>query len=153
MKNQFEGIEPMVLNSMIKVPYSWWAGETASAFMKSLQDEGAILGRKCADCGKVYVPPRKVCPACFKEMEWMKVADTGTLITYTVVLRKLAALPKDPPVIYGLIKLDGADTAILHMINEIDPSKVKIGMRFKARFSEARKGTIRDIEYFAPTTE
>lgn len=153
MKNQFNGVEPMVLHSMINVPYSWWAGETASAFLKSLRDDKMILGRRCADCGTVYVPPRKVCPVCFKDMEWEKVSDTGTLLTYTVVLRKLAALPKDPPVIYGLVKLDGADTSILHIINEIDPSKVTIGMRVKARFSEERKGTIRDIEYFAPITE
>ncbi len=153
MKNTFEGIEPMVYESKISVPYSWWSGDTAGEFLRSLRDDKKLLGRRCGDCARVYIPPRKACPLCFAEMEWAEVSDTGTLLTYTVVLRRLASLPKDPPVIYGLIRLDGADTAILHMIGDIDPAKVKIGMKVRARFSQARKGSITDIEYFAPLSQ
>lgn len=152
MKNQFEGIEPMVNKSKISVPYSWWAGDTATAFFKSLMEKGELLGRKCGGCGKVYVPPRKVCPCCFKEMEWKSVGNEGTLLTFTVVHKKLTSLPQDPPVAYGLIKLDGADTAILHQLSVTDTGKLSIGMRMKAKLSEQRKGTVRDIEYFEPVS-
>ena len=74
----------------------------------------------------------------------------GELVSFTVARRQLAALSKKAPVIFGLIKLDGADTALLHMIGEVDPGKVKIGIRLEAKFSDDRKGGILDIEYFRP---
>ena len=62
MSDQFKGIEPMVYNSKINVPYSWWAGDTASKFYLTLRDEKKIIGTKCGACNKVFLPPRKVCP-------------------------------------------------------------------------------------------
>ena len=150
MTDQFKGIEPMVIKSKISVPYSWWAGETATEFFLTLRDKKKIKGRICKDCSKTYVPPRKTCPACFKETEWIDVTDEGTLEAYTVVHKKLASLPKDPPIIYGIIKLDGTDSGMLHFIDEVDPKKVKIGLRLKAKFSDEKSGTIKDIAYFRP---
>lgn len=151
MNNIFDNVEPMVHESRISVPYHWWAGETASRFFISLRDEQKILGTKCAQCGKTFVPPRKTCPTCFTlNEEWKEISPQGTLVTYTVVRRHLASLPKKPPIIYGLIHLEGADTSLLHIISEVKPEKVKIGMKLQAKFASERKGTIFDIEYFRP---
>jgi hypothetical protein len=149
----FEGIEPMIYNSMINVPYSWWAGDTASKFFISLRDDKKIIATRCGKCRKVFIPPRKVCPTCFKEnTEWVDVSDEGTLVSYSVARRQLASIPKDKkvPVIWGLIKLDGADTAMLHYLGEVNPGEVVIGMRVKAVFTELRTGGIRDISHFKP---
>ena len=48
---------------------------------------------------------------------------------------------------FALVKLDGADTALLHLFLG---SKVQTGMRVRARFSENRKGQITDIQGFEP---
>jgi uncharacterized protein len=147
----FENIEPMVYKSRINVPYQWWAGETASRFFISLRDDQKILGTKCTQCGKTYVPPRKTCPTCFTQNEeWIEVSPIGTLVTYTVVRRQLASLPKKPPIIYGLIHLEGSDTSLLHIIDEVKPEEVKVGMKLQAKFASERKGNIFDIEYFRP---
>jgi uncharacterized protein len=153
MSDQFKGVEPMVYNSKINVPYSWWAGDTATRFFVSLRDDKKITATKCGACGKVFIPPRKVCPACFTEnTEWVSVSDEGEVISFTIARRRLEAIPNDRniPVIWALIKLDGADTAMLHYMDEIKPEDVTIGMRVKAVFSETRKGTIRDISHFKP---
>jgi uncharacterized OB-fold protein len=153
MSDQFQGIEPMVYQSKINVPYSWWAGDTATRFFVALRDEKKITATKCGACGKVFLPPRKVCPLCFTEnAEWVNISDEGTVLTFSVARRQLAAIPQDRkvPVIWCLIKLDGADTAMLHYLDEIKPEDVTIGMRVKAVFSEKRKGTIRDISHFKP---
>ncbi|MDT8273815.1 MAG: Zn-ribbon domain-containing OB-fold protein [Desulfomonilia bacterium] len=151
MSNIFENVEPMVHESRINVPYHWWAGDTASRFFVELRDKQKILGTRCSQCEKVFVPPRKTCPTCFTpNEEWKEVASKGTLISYTVVRRHLASLPKKPPIIYGLVKLDGADTALLHILEEINPEDVQIGMKVQAKFSSQRKGTMFDIEYFRP---
>jgi uncharacterized protein len=147
----FENIEPMVYKSRINVPYQWWAGETASRFFISLRDDQKILGTKCTQCGKTYVPPRKTCPTCFTQNEeWIEVSPVGTLVTYTVVRRQLASLPKKPPIIYGLIHLEGSDTSLLHIIDEVKPEEVKVGMKLQAKFASERTGNIFDIEYFRP---
>ncbi len=153
MSNPFQGIEPMVYQSRINVPYSWWAGDTASRFFIALRDEKRILGTKCGACNRVFLPPRKVCPTCFTEnREWVDLSDEGTLISFSVARRPFAAIPADRkvPVIWGLIRLDGADTALLHYLDEVEPEQVTIGMRVKAVFAEARKGAIRDITHFRP---
>lgn len=152
MSEIFKGIEPLVNKSKISVPYSWWAGDTASKFLSTIRDEMKIMGSKCKECNKVYVPPRKNCPTCFKETGWVDVADKGILQSYTVIRKKLASLPKDPPVVCGLIKLEGADTAIIHYLDEIDVDKIEIGMELKAKFADKRTGTMNDISYFVPIT-
>jgi uncharacterized protein len=153
MSDQFQGIEPMVYQSKINVPYSWWAGDTASKFFISLRDERKIIAPRCGKCGKVFMPPRKVCPICFTEnTEWVNVSDEGTVVTFSVARRQFASIPKDRkvPVVWALVKLDGADTAILHYLDEVKPADVKIGMRVKAVFAESRTGGIRDISHFKP---
>jgi uncharacterized OB-fold protein len=151
MSDIFENVEPMVHKSRISVPYHWWAGDTASRFFIALRDEQKILGTRCSHCRKTFVPPRKTCPVCFTPNEdWVEISPQGTLITHTIVRRHLASLPKKPPVMYGLIKLEGADTAFLHILDEIRPEDVKIGMKVEAKFASERKGTIFDIEYFKP---
>jgi len=151
MQDTLSEVEPLVYESQINIPYKWWAGETASTFLIALRDRKKILGTRCTACARVYVPPRKVCPACFVEnSEWVEVADQGTLLAYTVTRRQLAALPEKAPVLFGLIKLDGADTGLLHYLGEVAPADLRIGLRVKAEFAAQRTGTIRDIAYFRP---
>jgi hypothetical protein len=151
MKADFSNVEPMVYKSRISVPYHWWAGETASTFFLSLKNEKKISGTKCSSCGRVFLPPRKTCPTCFTpNREWVSVGPGGEVVSYTVVRRQLAALSRKVPVIFGLIKLDGAGTCMLHVLDEVKPEELKIGMRVVAKFSDKPKGHISDIEYFKP---
>ena len=56
-----------------------------------------------------------------------------------------------------MIEIDGASTlhGFMHMLGEVDPKKVKIGMRVKAVWKPAdeRVGSINDILYFKPLQE
>ena len=151
MTDELAGVEPQVYKSAINVPYHWWAGETATTFFAAIRDERKIMGTRCSKCGKVFLPPRKTCIYCFTHNEeWVALSSEGELVSFTVARKQLAALPKEAPVVYGLIKLDGADTALLHMLDEVDPSNVRIGMRVAAKFADERTGSIRDIAYFKP---
>lgn len=154
MADVFKGIEPMVYKSRISVPYHWWAGETASRFLIALRDERKILGTRCTGCGKTYLPPRKNCPSCFEAaMDWVECAREGTVLAFTVARRQLASLPRKVPVIFVLVRLDGADTALLHYLEGVDPGSVRIGMRVAARFAQERGARMQDIECFVPKGE
>lgn len=151
MKDLLAAVEPLVVESGIRVPYSWWAGETIGRFLTALRDERRIYATRCDRCHRVMVPPRKTCPLCFAEnLPWQEVSDTGTVQGFTVIRKERAALQRPVPAVTGLILLDGATTAILHAIADVDPETVHIGMRVQAKFAETRKGHILDIAYFQP---
>jgi uncharacterized protein len=131
--------------------FSYDAGATRSKFLTELRDHQKILGIKCPQCHQVYVPPRAVCYKCFCDMnEFVEVSTTGTLITYSIVYRSEPFYPVEPPFVFGIIKLDGADTGLAHFINEVDLQYIKEGMRVTAVFKKERIGSILDINYFKP---
>ncbi|MBF0101706.1 MAG: Zn-ribbon domain-containing OB-fold protein, partial [Desulfobacterales bacterium] len=154
MEVNFSEVTPMIYESGINVPYHWWAGKTATRFYTVIRDESKIMATTCRVCKQVFVPPRKVCPACFVDADqWIEVSSSGTILTYTIARRQLSALPKKVPVIFALIQLDGATTSLLHYVDEIRPEDVKIGLRVKAKFSANPVGGIMDIDYFRPIEE
>ena len=55
----------------------------------------------------------------------------------------------DRPVTYGLIKLDGADTVLLHRLIDLEGDPT-IGMRVRAVLAAVREGSILDVDGFAP---
>jgi len=146
-----EKIEPVILQGKIDLPLSYAPGKTAEAFFLALRDEGKILGKRCSECGKVLCPPRSVCPVCFEETgEWVELSGEGVLLNFTIVRRNFSHLPYPPPILFGVIKLDGADTNFVHIIGGIKPEEIKTGMRVKAVLKKERSGNILDILYFKP---
>lgn len=142
--------EPLVLKGQIKLPYTWSVGETGSRFLIALRDEQKILGNRCSNCDKVYVPPRKNCGFCFKEIgenDWVELGTEGIVKSYTVVHFESPLQPIKPPFAYALIQLDGADVSLMHLIKD-NLDRLENGARVKAKFADNRKGDILDIERF-----
>jgi uncharacterized OB-fold protein len=126
-------------------------GNTGHEFLTQIRDNKTIMGIKCPGCKNVYVPPRLHCPTCFAKLtEWVKLSGRGTLETYTIVRYKEEYMPNEPPYAYGVIKLDGATTGMVHLIGGVDLNKIKVGMKMEPVFKEQREGSILDIEYFKP---
>jgi hypothetical protein len=153
MGDFWSNAENMVQRGVIKLPYSWQAGETASYFFTQLRDEKKIWGKKCPKCKKVLTPPRKVCPYCtVQTADWVQLSGEGTVDTFTIVRRGNNIHPMKVPFAYAIIKLDGADTGFLHVLGEVDVNKIKEGMRVKAVFAENREALPTDIAYFKPVS-
>jgi uncharacterized OB-fold protein len=125
-------------------------GETIGRFLAGLKEQKTIWGRRVAGQG-IVVPPHG-----YSEIdaspagEWVAVKDIGTITAVAVVHQPLARLhPFDQPFAYVLVKLDGADTALVHVVKD-DLSTLKIGARVQAVWApdEERKGHVRDIVCF-----
>jgi hypothetical protein len=58
--------------------------------------------------------------------------------------------PLDRPFAFALIRLDGADTCLLHAVDVASADDMRTGMRVRARWAEAPVGEIRDIVCFEP---
>lgn len=153
MTNQVDPPELHSIYGHMAVPYTYAVGTFGSKFFIALRDEKKIMGSKCPQCNVVYMPPRSICSKCFSQIDqWVELSGQGTVQTYTVVNYKEATHPPDvePPFVYGVIQLDGADTGLTHIIADVDPEKVKIGMKVKAVFREERVGNMLDIKHFKP---
>lgn len=136
-------VAPIAVEGRIVIPYRWPAGRVGGRFLEVLRDEGRLLGLRCPACGLVAVPPRPRCPACRAESDdWVPVGPQGTVTTFTV------RRSTDPPEVLALIQLDGADTALLHRLLDIEPSAVRCGLRVAAALADERTGAIGDLAGF-----
>jgi uncharacterized OB-fold protein len=143
--------EAIIVESKLDIRYSYHVGPVAARFYEVLEREKRILGIRCGSCGKVYMPPRALCGACFVKMtEWVELKDEGIVTNYTIVHYDEPIRPVKAPFAYALIRLDGADTPFIHILGETDLSRVRTGMRVKAVFADEMPGTILDIHYFKP---
>jgi uncharacterized protein len=137
--------------------YGWDTGIGIGSYLASLK-EGVILGSYCSTCRKTVVPPRTVCELCYRPMEkYVPIKDTGTVNTFSLCYVTWDVKRIKEPEIPAVIDLDGASPihGIMHMLGEIDPKDVKIGMRVQAVWKPAkdRQGSINDILYFKPIKE
>ena len=119
-----------------------------SRFFREIMENQRIMGTKCPKCGIVFCPPTSDCPKCWVPTEWVDVGPQGTMLHYTLINLPALWNEKEVPFTLGLIKLDGADTGLMHFVDENDLLKLKNGLRVEAVFEEERKGYITDIAHF-----
>ena len=106
--------------------------------------------------GKVYVPSRGADPQLgVPTTEQVEVAHVGTLTSFCVVNVAFYGQGMEIPYTSGLIRLDGADLPLMHLIQECPVEDVHIGMRVEAVWvDDADLGyTLENIKYFRPNGE
>ena len=71
--------------------------------------------------------------------------------TYTWVAEPRAGKhPLAKPFAFALIRPDGADTALLHVVDCRSADAIRVGLRVAPRWKHERTGHITDIEAFVP---
>ena len=137
------------------MPYEWSVGKHGSRFFQEIREKSRFVGIRCPSCGKVYVPPRRVCGPCYVEMEELiPLSDLGTLKAFSVVNYPFVdpdtGQQRPIPYTYGYIQMDGADNIFSHIINETDVDKIEVGMKVQAEFKpqEEMRGHMSDIRHF-----
>ncbi len=152
MKEGFDTTNCFLVDGKLALPYSYFAGRVGSKFLTTIRDEKKIMGIKCNKCNKVFVPPRQTCDVCMEDIRdnWVDVQSTGKVTNFTVVRYDDKHLPKKAPYVLAMIRLDGADTSLVHVVEGIDVDKAKIGLKVQAVFADETTSTILDIDHFAP---
>lgn len=142
---------PDVLSAplVVEFPFTRSLGPVQSAFLTGLR-ERTVLGVRTGD-GKVLVPPVEYDPVTAEEIgDLVEVAATGTVTTWAWNPHPRRDQPLDTPFAWVLVRLDGADTALLHVLDAPGPEAVGTGMRVRVRWAETRTGAITDIACFEP---
>jgi uncharacterized protein len=132
--------------------YTRSLGPVLSEFMTGLAGK-RILGSRSAD-GRVHVPPAEYDPVTFAPAaELVPVGPAGTVLTWSWQPAPVDGQPLDRPFAWALIRLDGADTGLLHAVDGGSADAMRSGMRVRPRWAAERAGHIRDIECFEPVPD
>jgi uncharacterized protein len=141
--------EPLHAPMEIGFDYTRSLGPTLSQFMTALAGR-RILGSRAAD-GRVHAPPFEYDPVTLAPPdELVPVGPEGVVTTWSWEPRPLEGQPLERPFAWALIRLDGADTAMLHAVDAGSPTSMRTGMRVRVRWADQPAGHIRDIACFEP---
>src|SRR5690242_20775653 len=121
----------------VKFPYRRSLGPVLGAFMTGLTEQ-KILGIRGG--GRVIVPPLEWDPVTGASLgeDFVEVGPAGTVESWSWVAKPTAQHPLDRPFAFALIKLDGADTALMHAVDAGSIDAMSTGMRVAPRWKAER---------------
>ena len=142
--------EHLTASHVLEYDYRRSLGSVLGRFFTALR-ERRIEGIRTAR-GRVLVPPAEYDPESGEAnpLDFVEVGPGGEVTSFAWVGQPRARHPLDRPFAFALIRLDGADTALLHAVDAGREESMKSGMRVTARFAEQTRGGIRDIACFVP---
>jgi uncharacterized protein len=141
--------DPLQAPLEIEFDYTRSLGPVLSQFMTGLASR-RILGARGAD-GRVYAPPFEYDPVSSEPPgELTEVGPEGTVVSWSWMPEPLEGQPLAGPFAWALIRLDGADTAMLHAVYVGSAAAMRTGLRVRPRWAAIRAGSIRDICCFEP---
>jgi uncharacterized OB-fold protein len=130
----------------LEYTYKRSLGPILSLFFTALRDR-RMLGVRRAD-GSVMMPPKEYDPDTGQGLdEMVEVSAEGVVESWSWVEHPRRQQPMDHSFAYALVLLDGADTAFIHVVDEVTEAKMKTGMRVRARWAGETTGTMTDFVF------
>jgi len=135
---------------IIEYPFKRTTGPVIGAFLTGLREK-VLVGSRAVD-GRVIVPPAEFDPVTAEDLtELVEVGPEGEITTWAWVTSPHEKHPLDQPFAWALIKLDGADTAMLGPVAAAGIDDVATGSRVRPVWAEEREGRIEDISHWELT--
>jgi uncharacterized OB-fold protein len=148
---------PLLEHHVLEYPggYTRSTGPAVGRFLTSLRD-GRIEGVRISD-GRVMVPPTEYDPLTASPIgddAWVEVGPAGVVAAWTWVAEPRAGKHHlDRPFAFALVRPDGADTALVHVVDAGSPDVMRVGLRVAPRFARSRSGHMTDIEAWVPLAD
>ena len=131
--------------------YKRTTGPVVGRFLGGLGQK-RVWGMRLSD-GRVCVPPTGYDPATGKALsDWVEVGAQGSLQSWTWIDEPLPTHPSSEPFGWALVKLDGADTSLLHALKADRPQELQRNTRVRIVWRNEPTGTINDILHFEPVS-
>lgn len=149
------GEDVTIVTTPMRLEYTYTANPVTEVFLRGTQKR-RLLGRRCSECGKVYLPPRGVCSMCGAAFtdEIVEIPDTGTVATFAVVNVNFASREVDLPYAVVEVLFDGAAITSQFLIQGVSHEQVRMGMRVKAVWKEGDlQPTLSNISHVEPLDE
>jgi uncharacterized OB-fold protein len=139
---------PLSAPLKLSFDYTRSVGPVLGEFFTALRSR-RVVGVRGTD-GRVHVPPAEFDPVTYEPLtEIVPVASVGTVVSWTWQPEPLEGQPLDRPFAWVLVKLDGADTPLLHAVDAGSSDAISTGARVHVHWADEPVGAITDIAYFA----
>ncbi len=96
---------------------------------------GALLIRRCRDCGRFHFYPRPFCPSCWSSnVEWVEASGRASLYTWSVVRRNdLPPFNERVPYVAAVVDLEEGPRMMTNVV-DCDVDALEIGMPLEVVF-------------------
>jgi uncharacterized OB-fold protein len=143
--------EPVTtMASPFRMDYTYVAGAGRSVFLRGLASR-RMLARRCPGCAQVYLPPPQTCSRCLVALdEPFEVDGTGSVSTFCVINFPFPGQVYEPPYVVAHIQLHGTDTRLMHLVREVSPADVHIGMKVSPVWDAELDTSMTSIRYYRP---
>lgn len=139
---------PLSAPLKLSFDYTRSVGSVLGRFFTELRGRH-VVGVRGSD-GRVHVPPAEFDPVTYEALtEIVPVASVGTVESWTWQPEPLEGQPLDRPFAWALVKLDGADSPLLHAVDAGSSEAISTGARVHVHWADEPVGAITDIAYFA----
>ena len=141
--------ESLSASYVLEYTYTRSPGPVIGRFLESLR-YNILEGVKTVD-GRVLCPPLE-----YDETgeattgEFVSLRSSGTVKSWSWVEKPRSLHPLDHPFAWALIQLDGADNAMVHVVDAGSADTMRTGMRVRVCWAEQKGGSILDIKCFEP---
>jgi uncharacterized OB-fold protein len=145
---------PLVEHHVLEYPggYTRSIGPALSRYLGGLRD-GKIVAVRLTD-GRVMVPPTEYDPMTAAAIDdYVEVGPAGTVASWTWVSEpRKGKHHLDHPFAFALVRPDGADTAMVHVV-DAPQDAIAVGMRVQPRWKAERVGYVTDLEAWVPLAD
>ncbi|MCU7724404.1 Zn-ribbon domain-containing OB-fold protein [Actinoplanes sp. KI2] len=145
--------EPVgTMASPLRMDYTYVAGAGRSVFLRGLAQR-RLLAARCPGCSRVYSPAPELCSRCLRRLgPPFELTGRGEVSTFCVVSFPFPGQVYKPPYVVAHIRLDGADTRLMHLVREVAPERVTIGLRVEPVWvdDDELDTSTTSIRYFRP---
>ena len=135
---------------VIEYAYRRSVGPVLGHFFTALR-ERRIVGNR-TQAGRVLAPPSEYDPETGEATTagFVDVGPSGVVTSWAWVRTPRPVHLVGRPFAWALIRLDGADSAILHAVDAGSENAMATGLRVRPRWRAETRGEIGDIECFEP---
>ena len=111
---------------------------TSARYWREIPQRYRLEAGKCKKCSRIAFPPRLVCSSCSsREFETVKLPDTGTVLTYTVIRVAPTPFSDEAPYAVAIVELEGG-ARLTAQIADCPLDSIKIGQKVKVEFRRIR---------------
>lgn len=143
----------------IKAPaamrYDFTPGLATTRFLRAIKEK-RLVGERCPQTGKVYIPPRGVSPVSgLPTTEQVELGLDGTVVSFCIVNLDFTGNAQEIPYVSALIVVDGSDIPIYGLVREIPYDEVRPGLRVTSVWvdDDELSTSFENIKWWAPTGE
>lgn len=148
-----QGVEAVQsVRTPARLDYDFTAGRATTTFLRGILQK-KLLGEQCPICHKVYVPSRGACPSHGVPTEGViELPGVGVVVSFCVVNVAFHGSVMELPYVSALIQIEGADMFLMHLIQEVKATEVRIGQWVEAVWVDDADlaPTLESIKHFRP---